>query len=93
MTDVIDTFRMIARIPRESLGAYVITMTQQASDILAVQLLQQWAGVEHPLRIVPLFETADDLRRAGDVVSRVQSVDVYREFIRGLSRRLVRRSR
>jgi phosphoenolpyruvate carboxylase len=35
-------------------------MTRQASDILAVQLLQQVADVQHPLRVVPLFETADD---------------------------------
>ena len=76
--DVLDTFRMLARIPHESLGAYVITMTRQASDILAVQALQRASGVEHPLRVVPLFETADDLRRAPDVVARVLSVDAYK---------------
>ena len=87
VVDVLETFRMIARIPHESLGAYVITMTRQASDILAVQLLQQAAGIERPLRIVPLFETAADLERAPDVVSRVLSIDAYRRFIRGLPRR------
>src|SRR5262245_41553405 len=79
--DVLDTFQMIARIPRESLGAYVITMTRQASDILAVQLLQKAAGVVQPLRIVPLFETADDLRRAAEVVGRVLEIPAYRESI------------
>src|SRR5439155_13466412 len=79
--DVLDTFRMIARIPQESLGAYIITMTRQASDILAVQLLQRAAAVERPLRVVPLFETADDLRRAPDVLARVLSVDTYRSSI------------
>jgi phosphoenolpyruvate carboxylase len=81
---------MIARIPHESLGAYVITMTRQASDILAVAVLQQAAGVERPLRVVPLFETADDLRRAPDVMARVLEVDAYRAFIESLPRRLVR---
>jgi phosphoenolpyruvate carboxylase len=79
--DVIDTFRMIARIPRESLGAYVITMTHQASDILAVLVLQRAAGVECPLRVVPLFETADDLACASDVVSRALGVEPYRVAI------------
>ncbi len=79
--DVIDTFRMIARIPHESLGAYVITMTHQASDILAVQLLQRAMGVKQSLRIVPLFETADDLRRAPEVLARVLEVPPYRNTI------------
>jgi len=79
--DVLDTFRLLARIPHESLGAYVITMTRQASDILAVQALQRASGVEHPLRVVPLFETADDLRRAPDVVARVLSVEAYKTSI------------
>jgi phosphoenolpyruvate carboxylase len=78
VADVLDTFRTIARIPHESLGAYVVTMTRQASDILAVQLLQQAAAVESPLRVVPLFETADDLRRAPDVLARVLAIDAYK---------------
>jgi len=92
VVDVLETFRMIARIPHESLGAYVITMTRQASDILAVQLLQQAAGVEHPLRVVPLFETADDLRRAPGVMTQVLDIEAYRAFIDSLPRRPVRRS-
>jgi phosphoenolpyruvate carboxylase len=79
--DVLDTFRAIAQIPHESLGAYVITMTHQASDILAVQLLQRAAGITRPLRIVPLFETADDLRRAAEVVARVLDLPAYRQTI------------
>jgi phosphoenolpyruvate carboxylase len=79
--DVLETFRVIARIPHESLGAYVITMTRQASDILAVHLLQRAMGVKQPLRVVPLFETADDLRRAPEVVARVLEVPAYRETI------------
>jgi len=79
--DVLDTFRMTARIPHESLGAYVITMTHHASDILAVQLLQRAMGVKQPLRIVPLFETADDLRRAPEVIARVVEIPAYRTTI------------
>ncbi len=81
--DVLDTFSTIARIDRESLGAYVITMAQQASDVLAVVLLQKEARVQSPLRVVPLFETADDLRRAPDVIDRLLSIDQYRHRING----------
>ena len=39
------TFKMIAKSPRECLGAYVISMTSKVSDILSVMLLQKEAGV------------------------------------------------
>lgn len=39
-TDVINTFRVIAQLPPDSLGAYVISMARSASDVLAVVLLQ-----------------------------------------------------
>jgi phosphoenolpyruvate carboxylase len=76
--DVLDTFRMIAAIPRESLGAYVITQAGRASDVLAVELLQREAGVRHPLRVVPLFETARDLRASADVMNGLLSIPWYR---------------
>jgi phosphoenolpyruvate carboxylase len=66
--DVLDTFRTIARTPPGSLGAYVVTMTREASDVLAVALLQKEASVAAPLRSVPLFETSADLRHAGTVI-------------------------
>ena len=81
--DVLDTFRAIAAIHPESLGAYVITMTRQASDVLAVHLLQQDAGVPLPLRVVPLFETAADLERAPAVLDRLLGIEAYRKRIQG----------
>ena len=38
--DVINTFRTLAELPPDSLGAYVISMARAASDVLAVVLLQ-----------------------------------------------------
>lgn len=38
--DVINTFRVLAHLPADSLGAYVISMARSASDVLAVVLLQ-----------------------------------------------------
>jgi phosphoenolpyruvate carboxylase len=81
--DVIDTFRAIAAIPRSSLGAYVITMASAASDVLAVLLLQQIAGVRDPLRVVPLFETSRDLQHAAAVLDALFRMDWYRERIGG----------
>jgi phosphoenolpyruvate carboxylase len=53
-------------------------MASCASDVLAVEFLQRRAGVRQPLRVVPLFETARDLRAAGDVIDRLLSIPWYR---------------
>jgi phosphoenolpyruvate carboxylase len=79
--DVLDTFRAIATIHPESLGAYIITMTQQTSDVLAVVLLQKELAIPQPLRVVPLFETAADLERAPQVLGRLLTIDTYRTRI------------
>ena len=77
--DVLDTFRLIANTPPGSLGAYVITMTRSASDVLAVALLQKEARVRVPLRIVPLFETSRDLQSAATVIDELLRISWYRE--------------
>ena len=41
--EVLDTFRVAARIGTQSLGAYIISMAQSASDVLCVELLQREA--------------------------------------------------
>jgi len=81
--DVLDTFTMIARVPRSSLGAYVITMASEPSDVLAVELLQRAAGVASPLHVVPLFETSRDLEHAGAVLDALFGVPWYRGRIGG----------
>ena len=50
VADVLATFRTIAEMPRDSLGAYVITQAGRASDVLAVELLQREAGISRPLQ-------------------------------------------
>ena len=81
VADVLQTFDTIAAIAPESLGAYVISMAAQPSDVLAVEFLQQRAGVPRPLRVVPLFETARDLRAAGDVMRRLLAIPWYRDRV------------
>jgi hypothetical protein len=44
--EVLDTFRIAARLGRTSLGAYVISMAKSASDVLLVELLQREAAMQ-----------------------------------------------
>ena len=81
--DVLDTFRVAARIHPESLGAYVITMARAPSDVLAVEFLQMAAGTSHPQRVVPLFETARDLEHAGATMRDLFDIPWYRGRIAG----------
>lgn len=83
VVDTLRTYEVIASLHEGSLGAYVISQCQQASDILAVMLLQQDAGVHSPLRVVPLFETLDDLQRAEATVEALFAIPVYQERIAG----------
>jgi len=83
VADTLETFRMIARLPPDSLGAYIITMASRASDVLAVALLQQEAQVQTPLRVVPLFETSRDLENAARVLDELLAIPWYREATRG----------
>ncbi len=79
--DTLGTFSLAAELAPGSLGAYVISQCQQASDVLAVALLQMDAGVKEPLRVVPLFETLDDLERSAATVEALFSMPVYRDWI------------
>jgi phosphoenolpyruvate carboxylase len=78
--EVLATFATAARMGEESLGAYVISMTRQASDVLAVALLQKQAGVTPPMRIVPLFETIADLQAAERTLAQLFALPWYRDF-------------
>eukprot|EP00547_Thalassionema_nitzschioides_P006430 CAMPEP_0194200640 /NCGR_PEP_ID=MMETSP0156-20130528/1153_1 /TAXON_ID=33649 /ORGANISM="Thalassionema nitzschioides, Strain L26-B" /LENGTH=914 /DNA_ID=CAMNT_0038925657 /DNA_START=280 /DNA_END=3024 /DNA_ORIENTATION=+ len=81
--DTLDTFQMISEQHSDSLNAYVISQATTASDVLAVLLLQIDAGVESPLRVVPLFETLDDLNGAAETMKTLFTLPVYRARIGG----------
>ncbi len=81
--EVLDTFRMLAGLPRDSLGAYVISMARAPSDVLAVELLQKEARIAQPLRVVPLFETISDLQASRKVMADLLALPWYRARIRG----------
>jgi len=79
--EVWSTFKILADEPKECLGAYVISMTSAASDILIVTYLQKEANIKEPLRVVPLFETLDDLINAKPIMQKLFSLNWYRKSI------------
>ncbi|MDG9857181.1 phosphoenolpyruvate carboxylase [Pseudomonas nitroreducens] len=81
--EVLATCRVVAQAPAASLGSYVISMAGHPSDVLAVQLLLKECGLERPMRVVPLFETLDDLDHAGPCIDRLLSLDSYRTRLAG----------
>ncbi|SDK56321.1 Phosphoenolpyruvate carboxylase, type 1 [Microbulbifer yueqingensis] len=80
---VLETCGVIAEQGPEGLGAYVISMARASSDVLAVMLLQKIAGVREPMRVVPLFETLDDLNNAGDIMHTLLEIPSYRQRVAG----------
>jgi phosphoenolpyruvate carboxylase len=79
--EVWKTFKQISKEPEQCMGAYVISMTSKASDILSVYLLQLQAEIKNLLRVVPLFETLDDLKNAKDVMQNLFKLPWYRKMI------------
>ena len=79
--EVWSTFKILADEPSECLGAYVISMTTSVSDILSVSFLQKEAKINNKLRVVPLFETLDDLINAKSIMESLFSKKWYRKLI------------
>ena len=79
--EVWSTFKILADEPSESLGAYIISMTNSASDLLSVFFLQKEAKIKNKLRVVPLFETLDDLINSKSIMQTLFSQKWYRKLI------------
>jgi phosphoenolpyruvate carboxylase len=68
---------------------YIISMTNDASDVLEVLLLSKEAGLYDPatssssVRIVPLFETVEDLQHAPTVMKCLFELPFYRAALAG----------
>lgn len=71
------------------LGALIVSMTRQCSDLLGVHILAREAGLMElsteglwcPLEIVPLFETMDDLDRAPSIMEEYLSLPLVKRAI------------
>lgn len=63
----------------EALGAFILSMTGSAEDLLAVCWLARAFGVERGFpRLAPLFETIDDLRRGPAILEAALAVPAGR---------------
>jgi phosphoenolpyruvate carboxylase len=81
--EVIDTCRVVANAEQSALGSYVISMASHPSDVLAVILLLREMGIGHNMRVVPLFETLNDLDNARDCIDSLLKVDWYKAYTQG----------
>ncbi|MSP10422.1 MAG: phosphoenolpyruvate carboxylase [Pelagibacteraceae bacterium] len=79
--EVWNTFEELTRHPSDCLGAYVISMTSKASNILEVYFLQKQSKIKNLLRVVPLFETLEDLKNAREVMENLFKLSWYRKLI------------
>ena len=81
-SEVWSTFKVLADEPEECLGGYIISMTATASDILTVSFLQKEAKIKRKLRVIPLFETLQDLKNAKFIMENLFSLNWYRKMIK-----------
>ncbi len=78
------------QLDREAFGNFILSMTQNVSDILGVYLLAKYAGLYNDkegiescvLPIVPLFETIDDLQRAPIMMKELLSFQMLRRSVK-----------
>lgn len=92
--EALDLFELIAQQldgpDPEAVGAFILSMTTSADDLLAVHALFKLAGGDlirqtgrgRALSIVPLFETIDDLRAAPKILTDLFEVPAVRRSIR-----------
>jgi len=82
--DVVGSLRVLKRAielyGEEVVGAYVISMTHDLSDILEVLALQHLVGVS--LDIAPLFETLGDLEAAPVILEQMFACEPYRQHLK-----------
>jgi phosphoenolpyruvate carboxylase len=72
--------RAMALYGEEAVGAYVISMTHDLSDIIEVMVFQHLVGVS--LDIAPLFETLSDLEAAPGILNQMFDFEPYRDHLR-----------
>lgn len=70
-----------------AMDTYIVSMTQNKSDLLAILLFAKEAGLycqgkcERTVSVVPLFETIEDLQNAPKLIQSLLQVDAYKAYI------------
>ncbi len=91
--EVVETIRVLRSLQQEFgrniCQTYIISMCCSVSDVLEVLLLAKEAGLYDPgtaigtIRVVPLFETVEDLQRSRQVMRDLFSLPLYRALLAG----------
>ena len=89
--EVLDTMALIReaqdRLGPEAVDTWIVSMTRNASDLMAILLLAKEAGLIYPpedvarLQVVPLFETIGDLRGAAAIMDAYWSIPEVRRLV------------
>ena len=74
------------RLGRDACATYIVSMTFEVSDLLEVLVLAQQMGLYPPgnasaglaIRVVPLYETVNELSRAATITEDLLSIPAYR---------------
>lgn len=86
LLDALGVFAHAIESDPASVGTYVISMAHDVSDLLEALVLLREAGlwtivngtVECPIDVAPLFETVDDLEKAGETLTQMLDDSAYR---------------
>ena len=89
--EVLDVMTLVReaqdRLGPEAIDTWIVTMTRHEADLLGVLLLARETGLIYPardvarLKVVPLFETIDDLRGAARIMDAYWSVPEVRRMV------------
>lgn len=71
----------------QAIGPFIVSMTQDADDILSVLLLANWSELhnrrgEVPMDVAPLLETVGDLEQGRRILASLLDNKLYREHLR-----------
>lgn len=90
-TDVVTVFITMAKCQdlygAEAIDTYIVSMTQEMSDLLCILLFAKEAGFfsgaypHRTISVVPLFETIGDLRRAPEILEALLNNPVYASYL------------
>ncbi|GLH59493.1 phosphoenolpyruvate carboxylase [Helicobacter ailurogastricus] len=73
-----------SKIAKQAFSSVIVSMTTQASDLLAVLWLVKQVGLEKDLYITPLFETIEDLNHAPTILKALHGNPHYKAYLQGM---------